>query len=220
MLIEAFFIYKSIKLKTRVTLLFFCFSVVLFAQKKVDKTWFAKDLKSVVIAANNVFKIKVSNSISNSITLKVNIEGEYAEQLAITDSIKNKTLFLSSAFQPLFKTDNDKLSVHKVLSVEFEIGLPNYISLDIKSNIASVDLTGNYPSVFIETQQGNCSLKHFLGNATINTIDGNIDITTNNATIEAFTKTGQANIHQFKYGQYQIYCQSINGAITVKKIEK
>ncbi|RAJ12151.1 hypothetical protein [Olleya aquimaris] len=207
-------------MKDLLIVLLFFISVSLCAQKTTEKSWSAKTINTLTIDGNNIFKIKVSNNDSNTISLKVKIEGEYAEQLVILDSLSEDKITISSSFQPLFIRDNDKLSAHKVLSVEYELTVPKHVNLNIKSDIASVQIAGHYPSVFIELNQGNCDLKQFIGNATINTIEGHITIETNNAKIEAFTKTGTKHIKQFKYANHQISCHTINGNIKVSKIEK
>ena len=167
-----------------------------------------------------MFNITVSNSPSNTILLKVKIEGEHANQLVMVDSIVNKQLYISSSFQPLFVKDNDKLSAHKVMSVEYQLFVPKNIKLEIKSNIGSVDLVGTYLSVFIELNQGNCNLKQFLGNASINTVNGDINIETDHAKVEAFTKTGQIALTQFKFLKYNLNCHTINGDIKITKTKK
>ncbi|QCE41422.1 hypothetical protein [Psychroserpens sp. NJDZ02] len=207
-------------MKFKFTVVFVLITQVFFAQIGTEKTWEANGIKTVAIAGQNVFKIKVSNTRSNTVELKVKIEGEYAKHVVILDSFSNETLSISASFQPLFKDDNDKLSAHKVLSVEYELTVPKRMALDIKSDIASVKVIGAYHSVFIELHQGNCNLKDFLGDATVNTIDGNIAIQTNNAKVEAFSKTGTIQNKQFKYGKYNISCHTINGDINVTKIEK
>ncbi|WGD36005.1 hypothetical protein [Olleya sp. YS] len=207
-------------MKNILTILLFLMSASLCAQKNTEKSWSASNINTLSIAGDNIFKIKVSNNVTNIISLKVKIEGEYAEQLVIVDSVTEDKITISSSFQPLFKNDNDKLSAHKVLSVEYEITVPKHVKLDIKSDIASVQISGQYPFVFIELNQGNCDLKQFVGDATINTIEGHITVETNNAKVEAFTKTGTKQIYQFKYITHTISCHTINGNIKVSKIEK
>lgn len=206
-------------MKNTLTILLFLISYVVCAQKSTEKLWDADAIQSVKINGDNIFKIKVNNNVSNTISLQVKIEGEHADQLVVFDSITDNKLVISSSFQPLFVKDNDKLSAHKVISVEYILTVPNHIALDIKSNVGSVQINGSYPSVFIELNQGNCSLKQFYGDASVNTIDGNINIETNNATVEAFTKTGSKTISESKYGQHAISCHTINGNIIVTKIE-
>jgi len=208
-----------LKLKTTILLLLIAITSVC-AQKSTEKIWNADVINTIVIDGENVFNITVSNSPSNTILLKVKIEGEHANQLVMVDSIVNKQLYISSSFQPLFVKDNDKLSAHKVMSVEYQLLVPKNIKLEIKSNIGSVDLVGTYPSVFIELNQGNCNLKQFLGNASINTVNGDINIETDHAKVEAFTKTGQITLTQFKFLKYNLNCHTINGDIKITKTEK
>lgn len=207
------------KLKTTILLLLIAITSVC-AQKSTEKIWNADVINTIVIDGENVFNITVSNSPSNTILLKVKIEGEHANQLVMVDSIVNKQLYISSSFQPLFVKDNDKLSAHKVMSVEYQLLVPKNIKLEIKSNIGSVDLVGTYPSVFIELNQGNCNLKQFLGNAYINTVNGDINIETDHAKVEAFTKTGQITLTQFKFLKFNLNCHTINGDIKITKTEK
>ncbi|MEL0643673.1 DUF4097 family beta strand repeat-containing protein [Olleya sp. Ti.3.14] len=206
-------------LKTTILLVLIAITSVC-AQKSTEKIWNADVINTIVIDGENVFNITVSNSPSNTILLKVKIEGEHANQLVMVDSIVNKQLYISSSFQPLFIKDNDKLSAHKVMSVEYQLLVPKNIKLEIKSNIGSVDLVGTYPSVFIELNQGNCNLKQFLGNASINTVNGDINIETDHAKVEAFTKTGQITLTQFKFLKFNLNCHTINGDIKITKTEK
>tara|TARA_B100001059_G_scaffold236824_1_gene291030 strand:+ start:747 stop:1373 length:627 start_codon:yes stop_codon:yes gene_type:complete len=208
-----------LKLKSTILLLLIAITSVC-AQKSTEKIWNADVINTIVIDGENVFNITVSNSLSNTILLKVKIEGEHANQLVMVDSIVNKQLYISSSFQPLFVKDNDKLSAHKVMSVEYQLLVPKNIKLEIKSNIGSVDLVGTYPSVFIELNQGNCNLKQFLGNASINTVNGDINIETDHAKVEAFTKTGQITLTQFKFLKFNLNCHTINGDIKITKTEK
>jgi hypothetical protein len=208
-----------LKLKTTILLLLIAITSVC-AQKSTEKIWNADVINTIVIDGENVFNITVSNSPSNTILLKVKIEGEHANQLVMVDSIVNKQLYISSSFQPLFVKDNDKLSAHKVMSVEYQLFVPKNIKLEIKSNIGSVDLVGTYLSVFIELNQGNCNLKQFLGNASINTVNGDINIETDHAKVEAFTKTGQIALTQFKFLKYNLNCHTINGDIKITKTKK
>lgn len=207
------------KLKSTILLLLIAITSVC-AQKSTEKIWNADVINTIVIDGENVFNITVSNSLSNTILLKVKIEGEHANQLVMVDSIVNKQLYISSSFQPLFVKDNDKLSAHKVMSVEYQLLVPKNIKLEIKSNIGSVDLVGTYPSVFIELNQGNCNLKQFLGNASINTVNGDINIEADHAKVEAFTKTGQITLTQFKFLKFNLNCHTINGDIKITKTEK
>lgn len=188
------------------------------AQKQTEKQWNAQQIEKVDINGEGIFKINIKNSESNTIDLVVKFEGEHSENLVIIDSVSQGVLKLSTDFQPLFKADNDKLSAHKVLSVELELSIPKHIDLNIKSDIAQTKIEGHFPNVFIELKTGNCMLDSFFGNATINTISGNINIKTNNAKTIAKSKTGIVDVKQFKLALYQLNLQTVNGNINVSKI--
>jgi len=188
------------------------------AQKQTEKQWNAQQIEKVDINGEGIFKIYIKNSESNTIDLVVKFEGEHSENLVIIDSINQGVLKLSTGFQPLFKADNDKLSAHKVLSVELQLSIPKHIDLNIKSDIAQTKIEGQFPNVFIELKTGNCTLDPFFGNATINTISGNINIKTNNAKTIAKSKTGIVDVKQFKLALYQLNLQTVNGTINVSKI--
>lgn len=188
------------------------------AQKQTEKQWNALQIEKVDINGEGIFKINIKNSESNTIDLLVKFEGEHSENLVIIDSVSQGVLKLSTDFQPLFKADNDKLSAHKVLSVELQLSIPKYIDLNIKSDIAQTKVEGQFPNVFIELKTGNCTLDPFFGNATINTISGNINIKTNNAKTIAKSKTGIVDVKQFKLALYQLNLQTVNGNINVSKI--
>lgn len=190
------------------------------AQKQTEKQWNAQQIKKIDIDGNGIFKINIKNSESNTIDLLVKFEGEHSENLVIIDSINQGVLKLSTDFQPLFKADNDKLSAHKVLSVELQLSIPKHIDLKIKSDIAQTKIEGQFPNVFIELKTGNCTLDPFFGNATINTINGTINIKTNNAKTIAKSKTGTVNVMQFKLALHQLNLQSVNGDINVSKFKK
>lgn len=188
------------------------------AQKQTEKQWNALQIEKVDINGEGIFKINIKNSESNTIDLVVKFEGEHSENLVIIDSVSHGVLKLSTDFQPLFKADNDKLSAHKVLSVELQLSIPKHIDLNIKSDIAQTKIEGQFPNVFIELRTGNCTLDPFFGNATINTISGNINIKTNNAKTIAKSKTGIVDVKQFKLALYQLNLQTVNGNINVSKI--
>lgn len=205
-------------LKFKLVIFFLLVVHLSIAQKQTEKQWNAQQIEKVDINGEGIFKINIKNSESNTIDLLVNFEGEHSEHLVIIDSVSQGVLKLSTGFQPLFKADNDKLSAHKVLSVELQLSIPKHIHLNIKSDIAQTKVEGRFPNVFIELKTGNCTLDPFFGNATVNTINGNINVKTNNVKTIAKSKTGIVDVKQFKLALYQLKLQTVNGTINVSKI--
>ncbi|WP_052158414.1 DUF4097 family beta strand repeat-containing protein [Lacinutrix jangbogonensis] len=202
------------------TILFTLFSIstlLLYSQKIEEKIIYNNTLKSIVIEGDAIFKINVRTTTTSSIILISKIEGENAENTTIITEIKNDSLLITSAYQPFFKKANDKLSAHKVLSIEVSLEIPEHLYVYFKSEIASADVTGKYKQLILELNQGNANLDHFDGNAIINTINGNIHLETNYATINATTKTGKLNTEEITKAKNEILIHSINGNINIFK---
>lgn len=197
----------------------FLFCCILNAQKRVDKIIDAQSISTLVINGNNCFKIHVLASKTKQITIQTKIEGEHSEDMVVMARKSNDTLFVSTGFQPLFEADNDKLSAHKVMSVELEIQVPKYINLNIKSDIASVEAEGVFNTAFIELNEGRCKLFSFLGSARVNTIKGSILVETNYAEVKAFSRHGTVKLQSLIFGENQLDLKSIHGDISVTKTE-
>jgi len=197
--------------------MFLFFSFQLLAQKAVEKSIDAVNISSIEIEGNEMFKINVSTSKVDFITLKTKIEGEYSDQIVVLAETKDETLIVSSKFQPLFKKDDDKLSAHKVVSIELELVIPSDLNVYIRSESASAKIRGAYKNLLVELAQGNCKIESFLGNATVNTINGKIEMNSNYATVEALSKTGSVFMEQLVFGNNVIRLNSINGNISVIK---
>lgn len=203
----------------------FCFVLLMFsvemkAQKVVEKTIDAKGIATIVIEGDDVFNIKITSKPVKTITLKTKSEGEYSEDVVVLTSVKQDSLIISSAFQPLYVNHNDKLSAHKVLSIEAELTVPKNYNVYLKSKIANAEVIGNYKMLILELSQGNCSLKSFTGNAIVNTIEGQIILNTNYARVDAYTKTGVVTREEITSGNNEIKLNSVNGNISITNTKK
>ncbi|MFB9051808.1 hypothetical protein ACFFVB_01840 [Formosa undariae] len=201
------------------TLLVTLFCVTLHAQKRIDKIIDAQDITTLQINGDNCFKIHVTASNTSRITIQTNIAGEHNEEMLVIAKTSNDSLYVSTGFHPLFQADNDKLSAHKVMSIELEIQVPKHIKLNIKSNIGSVKIKGDFNTAFIELNQGQCVLNSFIGSAKINTIQGGISVETNFAKVNAASKHGVVKLEPLIFGENQLDLKSIRGDISVFKTE-
>jgi len=197
----------------------FFFVFQLQAQKVIEKQIDALNISKVVIDGSAIFKIKMSTSKTKTIVVLAKVEGEHNEDIFLLAEIKNSELVISTKLQPLFVPDNDKLSAHKVISIELSITIPEYLNAFIQSDIASVTAKGKYNNLTIELINGNCNVDTFSGNATINTIHGSINIRCKEANVKASTKKGILIQDKLKFGNNTLDLNSINGNITITKIE-
>lgn len=201
-------------------LLFLFLSFQLSAQKIVEQIINNPLIKTIVISDDSIFKIKIHTTLSNTIKLQSKIEGEYTKDLFVSTKVKNDSLVISSHFQPYYKDKNDKLSAHKVISIELVLKVPEKLNIYFKSSIASAEIDGNYKSIVAELSQGNTSITNFNGDAIINSINGNIKIETNYATINAMSKTGIIEKEALLPGKSLIKVNTINGNISITKTKK
>lgn len=201
-----------------IILVLICFQ--LEAQKIVEKSINAESIACVVVEGDGMFKIKIKTANTSSISIKTKIEGENSQHMVVSSEIKNDSLIIKSAYQPMFIGQNDKLSAHKVMSIELELSIPKHLSLYVKSDNASASINGTYNNITVELSQGNCMVNNFLGNATINTINGKIDLESNYATVSTYSKTGSITKRPLLLGENQISLHTINGDISVTKTKK
>lgn len=198
-----------------VVILFFGFNTL--AQNRTQKSFSDSNIAAIHINGNAVFKISVETNTSNTITVDSKIAGENNEHVVLISEIKNNTLYLATKYQPLFTDANDKLSAHKVMSIELVVNIPTNKSIYVSSDIASVYVNGQYKNAIIELINGACVLKDFVGDATVNTIQGDIEVITDFAKLEAFTKNGTLTLETLSKGNRLLSLYSINGNIMVIK---
>lgn len=199
---------------------FFFITLQLCAQKQIDETFSALDINEIVIEGDHIFKIHLQTKPLNTIHLITKIEGEYTPEIAVIHKIEDSILYVKSAFRSSFALHNDKLSAHKVISIEIALEIPEDLKVYLKSDIGSAKIRGKYTFITAELSQGNCVLKDFIGSGIINTINGNITLETNFAQIKAHTKYGVFKKEPIVYGGNLIEMNSINGDIHLKKTEK
>ena len=204
-------------MKIFVTGFFLIFFFQASAQKVTREVLTAEDLKSIVFSSDEIYRITVSTAPGNEVIITTRTEGEYFNDIALERELRNNTLFLNSQFREILQNGFDKLSAHKVFSMEVELQVPKDLVLEINSNLASVYLSGSYERVFIQLKNGSCYLQAFMGNAVINTFDGNILGTARSIDVEATSRHGDVVVPKILHGNHKMVLTSINGDIKVSE---
>ncbi|WP_034887365.1 hypothetical protein [Gillisia sp. Hel_I_29] len=205
-------------MKLIISILFFVLtSGSLFSQKNSTRIFDAKDLQQLHINTDEIFKIHISTSSTDKVSVTTHATGEYYNDIALSIKMEGTKMMITSVFNEDLQGGFDKLSAHKVFSLEMSIEIPENIQVHIRSNIASVIGSGSFKSLELELQSGYCKLDPFQGNAVINTYKGSIYLATNNANIDAETRNGMLEIPMPLLGYHQIKLSSIDGDIRVVK---
>lgn len=195
-----------------------CFSLF-YGQKNAQEIIEANGIKGIMITSDQVFKIDVSTSKTDKITIKSGIAGETFETMRVNSEVKNGFLEITASHNPLFQDIDDKLAAHKVLSIVLEISIPENLEFWVDSSLAAVNMQGVYSLIELNLGRGDCRLDHFRGSGTINTLSGNITVNTQNCKIDASSRHGKENIKNRASGGHHLELMSIAGDITVTQSE-
>jgi len=211
---------RFLLMKNLILIVVVLLSQLSYAQKRMTKTLSADNIDVINFNFDKVYKIKLLTHNSSSIIIEAQVEGENQEHIVLTNKRFMSSLYITSTFQPTFEDANDKLSAHKIISIELNIKVPEQKSIYIKSDIANVTGEGAYKKLTLELKSGNCEVTKFSGNALINTIEGDIEFHSNFAKINTSSKHGNIKTEELTLGDNTIDLNSINGDITVTKSQE
>lgn len=198
-------------------LMFFLCSLSLMGQRNTEELIDAGNIESIRINTDEVFRIRVSATDRSGISIRTHSEGEYYDNIILETSVKDGELKLTTRYPERLTGGYDKLSAHKVFSLEIELEVPKDMELIVNSNLASLIAEGDYRSVYADLKQGYCQLLSFTGSAVINTYNGDILVETSSGLIEAQSRNGEVTIPDFMLGRNPLRLTSIDGDIMVRK---
>lgn len=179
----------------------------------------AAEISTIDIAGNTMFKIKISTAPVQTISLDLQVEGENNEQIVLQTRQENNTLFIGSAYQPLFVKPDDKLAAHKKISIELTLEIPENLIVTINSDIASVFAIGSYKKLTAELVNGHFSAQNYIGSLQVDTLHGNIELETSSGKLDIHTKKGTITQDKISLSANQLSLKSINGNISVTKTQ-
>lgn len=192
----------------------------LFAQKRGEQIVDAQDIQSIHINSDLIFKIKISAQPTDKIILNTIIDGETSTSTLVHVNIADTRLEITTGRLPDYSPFNDKLSAHKVLSIELDLIIPQNLSVNIRSTLAEVTLAGHYKDVAIGLGRGG-----FIGEdlrfreSVITTISGNISLLLSKATVVASSRNGTAQIDFSLKAGPSCILQSIYGDIEALQVD-
>ncbi|WP_298593592.1 hypothetical protein [uncultured Christiangramia sp.] len=189
----------------------------LHVQRDTREIFNAAGIESIDILTNEVFKITITATNTDRIRLITHSEGEYFNQILVQTKVDDGNLSIKTSYPQELTGGFDKLSAHKVFSLELELEIPKDLEISVDSNIASLITFGSFSQLTANLKDGYCNLREFAGNATINTYDGNIRVETASGLVEAVSRNGKVEIPEHFSGRNPIKLKSIDGNILVLK---
>lgn len=204
-------------MKSWTFLLILLISCCAVAQRDTKEVIHAQNIKTIRIDTDEVFRIKLSTTDDSSISISTHSEGEYYDDIILDTVLEKGELKITTRYPEILTGGYDKLSAHKVFSLEIEMNIPKGLQVMINSNLASVTANGDYKSFYADLKQGYCELLSFSGAAVINTYSGDILVETDSGIIDAKSRNGVVTIPDFLPGREQLRLTSIDGDIMLRK---
>ncbi|MGY5850660.1 hypothetical protein [Salegentibacter sp. F14] len=186
-------------------------------QKETLKAIDAISVETIQIYAEEVYSIDIETYSGSKIIISTLSEGEYYNRIRLQTELRNKELILSTQYPQALSGGYDKLSAHKVFSLQIKLKIPQGLRLYIESSLASVTTTGGFESIEIRLDQGFCELKDFSGNGNVQTILGDISVETSNTRVEATSRNGKLNLPIIPDGNKLLILTSVYGDISLRK---
>ncbi|NJW52878.1 hypothetical protein [Salinimicrobium oceani] len=199
------------KLLFSIVLTFLFFSAN--AQKHTEEVIDAKGITRIVFSSDEVFRIHLKAIPGDEIKITSHTEGEYYNNISLDTEVQSNTLQVSSRYREMLQGGFDKLSAHKVFSMEVTLEVPINMIAEVTSNLASVYISGDFEHVLVQLNSGSCYFKDFNGDAVVNTFNGNIlgDVAAGN--FEAESRHGVVNVPENTQNGHKMVITSINGNI-------
>ncbi|SFN92047.1 DUF4097 family beta strand repeat-containing protein [Salegentibacter flavus] len=193
------------------------YSLSLFSQKETLEIIDAKSVEGIQIYADEVYSISIETYEGSEIIIATHSEGEYYNRIRLNTEIQDENLILSTQYPEALSGGYDKLSAHKVFSLDLELKIPERLKLYIESNLASVTATGEFEFLELRLNQGFCDLRDFSGNGNVQTIMGNILVETLNTRVKAESRNGNLEMPLARNGDNLLKLTSVNGDIRLRK---
>jgi hypothetical protein len=186
------------------------------SQKIFEKQFDASDITHLVIYSEMINKLTIVSEKTDKIAIITKITGENSENVVVTASEEIKTLKIGTVYSPFFIAQNDKLAAHKVISVDMQMTIPEFMNIEIETKIASIEASGKFVEFHASLEYGNCELFDFLGDAALNSLHGNIMVHAGKNTWgKAFSQKGSVVNHLPTTGKYSILAESREGDISL-----
>lgn len=104
------------------------------------------------------------------------------------------SLEISAGFHPNFIQPKDKLSVHKVISISFQVHIPKNMAICIIGTSTNVFANGEYANLQVLLEDGSYNLDAIHGTTKVLTRSGDIHVRTKGATF--MTKNSYGSIEK------------------------
>ena len=197
-----------------VTVLWFC-GKQLFGQKEIVKELANTAINTIEVNATNVYNLNISTTSEKRITIAATLEGEYSPDLVVSVTEQDSVMVVSANFQPNFIHPNDKLSAHKVISIQLTIAIPEQMNVGVLGYSTEVDVRGKLKALKINLNDGNCQLSNVKGKVKVTTHSGHITLKHIDGSVNANSRYGKLMQGAIPQGKSRFKLTTVLGNIFV-----
>lgn len=206
-------------MRTYICFIFLVSFSVVTSQKIVKKSILDSNISTIQINGSNCYKVEIITKAIKEVIVEATIDGEYRKDLVLNIKQEGTSINVSAGFQPIFENPNDKLSAHKVVSIDLKISVPlnkNIYVLGTNSNVFS---SGVYREFDVFLSDGQCSLTDITGRINIQTQSGDILVEKSSGSFITKSKYGEIKKDIIPKGYSQFYLITTTGNIRLKKMK-
>ncbi len=188
---------------------------VLNAQKVIKKELTGNRFQFIQIDTKNCFQAEIVTTPGKTIEVEARIEGEYSNELVIRIEEEGDNIAIGAEFQPSFQDPNDKLSAHKVVSIDLKVKIPSSTDVQVYGTSCDVALKGSFHNLEVVLNDGNCTLNQVRENVLVTTQSGNIQLNSLQGQIKAVTRYGEIYRDAIPKGSNLYDLKTISGNINL-----
>ena len=190
-----------------------------WSQKTLSKVLEDPSLTQIHVLAQEVNTLHLKPSSSKELLVSARLNGEYSPHQMIVFTRKGNTLFIGPDLSATFELPNDKLSAHKIWSVDLAIEIPAYLEVYIDGGNTQINAEGIFEKLQIQLNDGLCVLKEVGNQVRVNTIRAPIILKQKKAIVNAETTYGTLILPSIPKGLSEIVLLSIHGDIKVVPLD-
>lgn len=186
-----------------------------WSQKTLSKVLEDPSLTQIHVLAEQVNTLCLKPSSSKKLLVSARLNGEYSPHQMIVFTRKGSTLFIGPDLSATFKIPNDKLSAHKIWSVDLAIEIPAHLEVYVVGGNTQINAQGIFEKLQIQLNDGLCVLEEVGNQVKVNTIRAPIVLRQKKGVIDAKTTYGHLDVSGIPTGDSEIVLRSLHGDIKV-----
>lgn len=186
-----------------------------WSQKTLSKVLEDPSLTQIHVLAEQVNTLRIKPSPSKELIIVARLNGEYSSHQIIVFTRKGNTLFIGPDLSATFELPNDKLSAHKIFSVDLAVEIPAYLEVYIEGGNTQINVVGIFEKLQITLKDGLCVLEEVGSKVQVNTLRAPIVLRQKNGVVDAKTTYGHLDFLAIPSGDSEIVLRSLHGDIKV-----